>query len=212
MQASFAANGDWRGLEAFLSAQPDGAGDQGRGGGPSPRRPDAAGGHRAQVRQGPDQGRHHHVRALANANEPQLRRVLLEADMLAPADIATWPTQAAYAAKGDWQGLSKHNEKHAQQGARKPKAAKATSSVQAAEADDLTQLSGIGPRMSSILADGGVTSYEGLQHASTEELRQLVSKAGVLPPSSLDTWPAQAGFAAKGDWRGLAEYNKRHHG
>jgi predicted flap endonuclease-1-like 5' DNA nuclease len=76
--------------------------------------------------------------------------------------------------------------------------------------DDLTQLSGIGPRMASILSEGGVTSYDGLQHASTEELRQIVSKAGVLPPSSLDTWPAQAAFAARADWRGLTEYNKRH--
>ena len=76
--------------------------------------------------------------------------------------------------------------------------------------DDLTQLSGIGPRMSSVLAEGGVTSYDGLQHTSTDELRRIVSAGGVLPPSSLETWPTQASYAVKGDWRGLTEYNKRH--
>ncbi len=49
--------------------------------------------------------------ALAEANEPQVRKALIEASMLPPADVATWPTQAAYAAKGDWQGLTKYNEK-----------------------------------------------------------------------------------------------------
>jgi hypothetical protein len=41
-------------------------------------------------------------------------------------------------------------------------------------------------------------------------LRRVVSAAGVLPPSSLDTWPTQASYAAKGDWNGLTEYNRRH--
>jgi predicted flap endonuclease-1-like 5' DNA nuclease len=129
--------------------------------------------------------------------------------MLPPGDVGTWPSQAAYAAKGDWQGLTKYNEKR---GTRKPKAAAATSSSAPAVADDLTQLSGIGPRMSSILAEGGVTSYDGLQHTSTDELRRIVSAGGVLPPSSLETWPTQASYASKGDWRGLTEYNKRRRG
>ena len=49
--------------------------------------------------------------ALAEANEPQLRHALHEADMMPPGNVATWPMQATYAAKGDWQGLMKHNEK-----------------------------------------------------------------------------------------------------
>jgi predicted flap endonuclease-1-like 5' DNA nuclease len=210
MQASFAANGDWRGLDAFMrhsqaepatrtgaaAALPDDL-TQLAGIGPKSAR--------ALTRAGITT-----YAALAKANESQLRRALLEADMLAPADIGTWPSQAGYAAKGDWQGLSAYNKKQSQGGTRKAKGAAASPSAQPTAVDDLTQLSGIGPRMASILSEGGVTSYDGLQHASTEELRQIVSKAGVLPPSSLDTWPAQAAFAARADWRGLTEYNKRH--
>jgi predicted flap endonuclease-1-like 5' DNA nuclease len=209
MQASFAANGDWAGLDAFVEesqAEPTVAAaattavsddlTQLAGIGPKSARALVAAGIATYA-------------SLAEANEPQVRKALLEAGMLPPGDVGTWPSQAAYAAKGDWQGLTKYNEKR---GTRKPKAAAATSSSAPAVADDLTQLSGIGPRMSSILAEGGVTSYDGLQHTSTDELRRIVSAGGVLPPSSLETWPTQASYASKGDWRGLTEYNKRRRG
>jgi predicted flap endonuclease-1-like 5' DNA nuclease len=206
MQASFAANGDWAGLEAFVeesqpepvvaatavSAVPDDM-TQLAGIGPKSARALTAAGLGTYA-------------ALAQANEPQVRRALIEASMLPPADVSTWPAQAAYAARGDWQGLTKYNEKR---GGRKPKAA--APSKEPVAADDLTQLSGIGPRISSILAEGGVTTYDKLQHTSTDELRRIVSSGGVLPPSSLDTWPTQASYAVKGDWRGLAEHNSRHH-
>ena len=96
--------------------------------------------------------------ALAEANEPQLRHALHEADMVPPANVASWPMQASYAAKGDWQGLMKYNKRGSEpshRGATKSKAAKA------AAPDDLTQLNGIGPRISSILSDGGVTDLRG---------------------------------------------------
>jgi predicted flap endonuclease-1-like 5' DNA nuclease len=208
MQASFAANGDWAGLDAFVeesqpepvvaatpvSAIPDDL-TQLAGIGPKSARALAAAGLATYA-------------MLAEANEPQVRKALIEASMLPPADVSTWPTQAAYAAKGDWQGLTKYNEKR---GGRKPKTASAAPSKEPVTADDLTQLSGIGPRMSSILAEGGVATYDGLQHTSTDELRRIISAGGVLPPSSLETWPTQASYAVKGDWRGLAEYNSRHH-
>ena len=117
--------------------------------------------------------------------------------------------QAAFAAKGDWRGLARYEQMQSQQGMTKPKAAAVEASAPPAKTDDLTQLSGIGTRMASILAEGGVSTYEQLQHTSTEDLRRIVSAAGVLPPSSLDTWPTQASYAVAGDWNGLAEYNKR---
>jgi predicted flap endonuclease-1-like 5' DNA nuclease len=143
--------------------------------------------------------------AVAEANEPELRRALHEADMTPPSNVATWPMQASYAAKGDWQGLMKHNQKGgpAKAKAAKPKAA-------AAASDDLTQISGIGPRIASILSAGGVTSYAQLEHKSAEELRGIIASGGALPPASLDTWPTQATYAVKGDWEGLASYNARH--
>ncbi len=142
--------------------------------------------------------------ALAEANEPRVRHALHEADMVPPANVATWPMQASYAAKGDWQGLMKYNSRGSEpshQAATKPKAAKA------AAPDDLTQLNGIGPRISMILSDGGVTTFAELEHTDPSELRKIIAQGGALPPSSLDTWPTQASYAVRGDWQGLATYN-----
>ncbi len=143
---------------------------------------------------------------LAEANEPTLRHALHEADMVPPANVASWPMQASYAAKGDWQGLMKYNKRGSEpshSGGSKPKAAKA------AAADDLTQLNGIGPRISTILADGGVTTYAELEHTDASDLRKIIAQGGALPPSSLESWPTQASYAARGDWQGLATYNNR---
>ena len=143
--------------------------------------------------------------ALAEQNEPQLRRALHDADMAPPANVGTWPMQASLAAKGDWQGLMKYNNQAAKS---RPAPEKAPAAA-AEPSDDLTQLNGIGPRIASILNDGGITSYNQLQHANTGELRQIIATGGALPPSSLESWPTQATYAAKGDWSGLAAYNKR---
>jgi predicted flap endonuclease-1-like 5' DNA nuclease/uncharacterized membrane protein len=144
--------------------------------------------------------------ALAQANEPQLRHALHEADMMPPGNVATWPMQASYATKGDWQGLMKHNEKAMAKA--KPTAAR-TATAAAAPRDDLTQINGIGPRIQSILNDGGITTYAQLEHANTTDLRQIIAVGGALPPSSLDSWPTQATYAARGDWQGLATHNRR---
>ncbi len=144
--------------------------------------------------------------ALAEANEPQVRHALHSADMAPPANVGTWPMQASYAANGDWQGLMKYNKRLSEpkhHGGTKSKPAKA------AAADDLTQLNGIGPRIASILSDGGVTTYDELQHTDPADLRKIIAQGGALPPSSLDTWPTQASYAVRGDWSGLATYNSR---
>ena len=144
--------------------------------------------------------------ALAEANEPQLRHALHEADMVPPANVASWPMQASYAAKGDWQGLMKHNRR-----ASEPSHAAATKSkaAKAAPPDDLTQIKGIGPRISSILSDGGVTTYAELEHTDPSDLRKIIAEGGALPPSSLDLWPTQASYAVRADWEGLASYNAK---
>jgi predicted flap endonuclease-1-like 5' DNA nuclease len=213
MQASFAAKGDWRGLDAFIHKSEPASSSRSSGGSaapePAPARPDDL---TQLVGIGPKAARAlaaagiTSFAALAETSEPQIRRALHEADMVPPGSVSTWPMQASLAAKGDWQGLIKLNQKHAPAHAStaKPKAAAA------AGPDDLTQLSGIGPRIASLLAEGGVTTYAELEHMSVEDLRELVLSGGALPPSSLTTWPTQAGFAVKGDWQGLATYNKRH--
>ncbi len=147
--------------------------------------------------------------ALAELNEPQLRHALHNSDMTPPANVGTWPMQASFASKGDWQGLMKYNNHAAASRPAPEKAAAVAPAASAEPADDLTQLHGIGPRIALILNDGGITSYNQLQHANTGELRQIIATGGALPPSSLESWPTQATYAARGDWEGLAAYNRR---
>jgi predicted flap endonuclease-1-like 5' DNA nuclease len=145
--------------------------------------------------------------ALAGANEPALREALHASHIVARSNVSTWPMQASLAAKGDWQGLAKYNQR--QSGQAKGTTAKSKAPA-ATGSDDLTQISGIGPRMEMLLNSEGVTTYAALRQASAEDLRTIVARGGALPPSSLPTWPAQAAFAMKGDWNGLAAYNKSH--
>jgi predicted flap endonuclease-1-like 5' DNA nuclease/uncharacterized membrane protein len=143
-------------------------------------------------------------KALSEANEPQIRRALYASDMLPPANVSSWPGQAEYAAKGDWVGLMKRNQKT------KPAAtpAAAAAPAPAAAPDDLTQISGIGPRLASILSRGGVTTYSQLEQMTPDELREIVALGGALPPASLSSWPTQATYAVRGDWAGMASYNR----
>ena len=99
--------------------------------------------------------------ALAEVNEPQVRHALHAADMAPPANVGTWPMQASYAASGDWQGLMKYNKSKSEPSHR---SAPKSKPAKAAAPDDLTQLNGIGPRISTILSDGGVTTYAQLEH------------------------------------------------
>jgi predicted flap endonuclease-1-like 5' DNA nuclease len=149
--------------------------------------------------------------ALAASNEPQLRQALLASGMMPPGSLNTWPGQADYAARGDWQGLMKRNAKArsaAAPAAGTAAAAAAAPAAAPAQRDDLTQISGIGARLASILERGGVTSYQQLEQMSPDELREIIALGGALPPSSLSSWPAQASYASRGDWSGLASYNR----
>ncbi len=142
--------------------------------------------------------------ALAQSNEPQIRHALYQSGMLPPGNVTSWPMQTEYAAKGDWQGLMKRNQKT--KVAKAPAAAAAPEP--AAAPDDLTQISGIGPRIAPILSRGGVTTYSQLERMSPDELREIIALGGALPPGSLSSWPAQASYAVRGDWSGLATYNR----
>jgi len=47
------------------------------------------------------------------------------------------------------------------------------------EPDDLTQVSGIGPKISAILQDAGIINYAQLADANEDEIRKILSKAGL---------------------------------
>jgi large subunit ribosomal protein L27 len=47
-----------------------------------------------------------------------------------------------------------------------------------AKADDLTKLTGVGPKLAEILTDGGFTTYAGVAAASVEDIRKVLEAAG----------------------------------
>lgn len=73
--------------------------------------------------------------------------------------------------------------------------------------DDLKKIEGIGPKIAEILHENGITSFAQLAEANPDHIRELLEAAGprykIHDPS---TWPAQAKFAAAGNWDELKDY------
>ena len=68
-------------------------------------------------------------------------------------------------------------------------------------ADDLKKLEGIGPKISSVLAEAGVTTFAQVAEMSVDQIREILTgKVRIFHPTS---WPEQAALAAAGDWEGL---------
>jgi predicted flap endonuclease-1-like 5' DNA nuclease len=57
--------------------------------------------------------------------------------------------------------------------------------------DDLTLISGIGPKISSVLQDAGVNTFDQLAGMSVESLEQILDQAGIRLGKP-DTWIQQA--------------------
>jgi len=70
------------------------------------------------------------------------------------------------------------------------------------EADDLTSLEGIGPKVSKILNSAGIHSFADLAKANDKEVDKVLDEAGLHMMDSAG-WIEQAKLAAKGDTEGL---------
>ena len=72
------------------------------------------------------------------------------------------------------------------------------------EADDLTKIDGIGPKLALILKQNGITSFEELAATSSLTLRKILDNEGpqfkVHDPTY---WPRQAALAKTGNWSAL---------
>lgn len=205
MQASFAAKGDWPGLNAYNQHSKDEA----EKAAPEEKKEEVTPDDFSQIEGiGPKSEKALQAAGimtyeqLAGTSEPDLRKAVPRA----PSNIHTWPMQASFAAQGDWKGLAKYNQD------RKAKSETSGDSKPAAkevEPDDLTKLDGIGPRTASVLAGAGITTYAQLAQSNEGELAQILSAAGMLTPGSMSSWPRQASYAAQGDWKALADYNQK---
>ncbi len=90
--------------------------------------------------------------------------------------------------------------------AEEPKAEKAAAK-KGPKLDDLKIVEGVGPKIEQLLKDGGIETWAQLSEAPVERLQEILEAAGpryqIHDPS---TWPAQAKFAANGQWDELKEY------
>jgi large subunit ribosomal protein L21 len=75
-------------------------------------------------------------------------------------------------------------------------------SAKGAEADDLTKIEGIGPKVSNTLIDAGISTFEALASTTVEDIEKILANAE-LKMMDATTWPQQAELAAKGDWEAL---------
>jgi large subunit ribosomal protein L21 len=70
------------------------------------------------------------------------------------------------------------------------------------EADDLTRIEGIGPKVAKTLAEAEISTFEALASTSVEDIQKILTDAE-LQMMDASTWPQQAELAAKGDWDAL---------
>lgn len=69
-------------------------------------------------------------------------------------------------------------------------------------ADNLTRIEGIGPKVSKVLTEGGISTFEKLAHAEVAAVQKVLDEAG-MQMMNPEGWIDQAKLAAKGDWAGL---------
>ncbi len=75
-----------------------------------------------------------------------------------------------------------------------------------ATADDLTKIEGVGPKIKSLLHEGGIASFDALAKAKIASLKKILSDAGSrFAMHDPTTWPAQAKLAANNQWEALAQ-------
>jgi hypothetical protein len=70
-------------------------------------------------------------------------------------------------------------------------------------ADDLTRIEGIGPKISGLLAEAGISTFAQLATTSVERLEKIIADADLTALADPGTWPAQARLAAEGEWERL---------
>ena len=69
------------------------------------------------------------------------------------------------------------------------------------EADDLTIIEGIGPKVAEVLIAAGVDTFAKLTKKTPDELKELLTDAeGTFNAQDPTTWPEQATLAAEGKW------------
>jgi len=85
--------------------------------------------------------------------------------------------------------------------------AKKKAAPKATGADDLTKIEGIGPKISEILINNGITTFAQLAASTPETISGFLAEAGNRFKShNPGTWPDQSKMAADGKWDELKKW------
>lgn len=95
-------------------------------------------------------------------------------------------------------------KKEAPKAEAKVAAPKAAAKKATGKADDLKKVEGIGPKIASVLAEAGITTFAELANTTSEKISEIIT--GVRGNHVTDTWPAQAKLAADGKWDELKKW------
>lgn len=73
--------------------------------------------------------------------------------------------------------------------------------------DDLTRLTGIGPKLSAAMKAAGICTYAQLMTMNTEDIRQALANSNIRYNKTVaESWAEQARLATAGDWNALKAY------
>jgi predicted flap endonuclease-1-like 5' DNA nuclease len=134
----------------------------------------------------------------------RLQEILTEGHPDSKADPTSWPHQAALAAGARWDELQAYQDEL--QGDTKPgpegglPERESPAGGRPPQPDDLERIEGIGPRISSLLNEAGITTFAELSSMAPERIREVLTEHGLRAPVNPDTWPQQAALAAAAKW------------
>ena len=74
--------------------------------------------------------------------------------------------------------------------------------IKPSKMDDFRRLEGIGPKVNALLHESGIRTYGDLAESNEDRLRGILRSANLYMMNP-ESWPEQAGLAAKGDWEAL---------
>ncbi len=75
------------------------------------------------------------------------------------------------------------------------------------EADDLTKIEGIGPKINELLQNAGINTFADLAEIEVDKVKEILENAeGNFKSHDPETWPAQAKLASEGKWDELKKW------
>ena len=153
---------------------------------------------------------------LSEKTESDLRDLLNNyGDKYKIIDVATWQDQAKFAANGDFDGLI--NMQKNISGGSANTLSKSDSKlekylikkglIKAFVQDDLKAIEGIGPKISDLLNNAGITTWRALANSSSDDIKKILDAAGSrFKLADPGTWSKQAELAADGKFDELRAY------